>query len=414
MKQATHLLDNEFRKEIDKWATVSKDYNDFVPFIVSDCITKLSMSLSDLLEKDDDFYEVYRQHLNTRGKSFERAINELLAKYSWVHIVNKNINKEKKPFVLYLQDFEQKTYMFEHGTMRKAENYSGMSDICELAEKNPEIIFVYVGVPMDDSGIDYACLNVVNGRHKNVLRIDCDKNWLETVERYIDEASCIVVNVRNLGEGTKKEIDYIKKNKLLYKTCLISEDTVIINNYLGQKVNITDENFEEIKKIYKNNENSRSDADLPVSAMWIEGELRSELEEELDFIETESIKNFKKHKKQSAAIQLDVCFAVLGIAIALEDFSRIVSYLFPIINLLSVYSSKILKNRNKQVISYLSYFIWFEMTLKTMGNYTANIEDNEMFVNTFCKTSFFKRVLLLPKLVFSYFELRRNICVRKK
>ncbi len=413
MKQVTNLYDNEFCKELDEWKTLSKNYNDSVPFLVNDCIAKLSTPLQDLLEEKDDFYESYRRHLNTRGLNFERAINELFSKYTWVYVCNQKINKEKKPFVLYLQDFEEKTYRFEHGVMRMAENFSGKGDICDLAEKYPDIIFVYVGVPMDDPGVDYACLNMVHGEHKNVLRIDCGKNWLETVKRYIEEASCVVVHVKDLGSGTKKEIDYIKKKQLLGKTCFITEVKKLITDYLERDVIFSGGNYEKVEKMYCKNINCRTKVGLPVSSLWIDGTLRIEQEKELELIDKQLIDNYKKNLKESAAAQLDKYFLLLGLAIELEDFSRIISYLFPIINLLSVYSPKLLKNRNKQVCSYLSYFISLGMTLESMYKYTATIEDNETFVNIYNTTSFIKNAVVWIRKIIISFELRKNICVRK-
>lgn len=409
IKRGDHLHDEEFSKDLDMWKTMPKNYDDSLPFILNECIYQMSVPVVERLEESDDFYEVLRQHLNTRGRTFQKSIEELMFKYSWIEEVNKVINIDNKPFILYLQDFAEKSYIFEHGTMIKAENYSGKSDICLLAENFPNNYIIYVSVPFDAVGIDYTCLNMIHGEHRNVLRVDCDKNWLDVVKLYIKEASCIFVNVRDLGVGTKREIDFIRNENLLDKTFFYTENKQLVVDYLNENINFVDENYKGIENTYNNNLQIRSEKELPVSTLWINGELRKSLENQLDEFEKQCIAGYKNREKCSAAQQLDGYFVAIGMAIALEDFSRIFSYLWPIINLISSYSKKVLKNRNKLLRSFLSYFLVFNKVLYKTADYKTTLLKNKEFVLNYWHTSFITNITVMLKKGLIMRFLQKNI-----
>jgi len=413
IKRVDHLYDEEFFKELEMWNAIPKNYDNSLPFILNECIFQMSVSIEERLEDGDDYYEVLRQHLNTRGKAFQKCIEELMLKYSWIEEINKIINIEKRPFILYLQDFAKKNYIFEHGTMIKAENYSGKSDICLLAEKFQDTFIVYVSIPFDDAEIDYTCLNMIHGEHRNILRIDCDRNWLDIVKLYIKEASCILVNIKDFGNGTKKEIDFIKQESLLNKTVFCTDNKQLVFDYIGEKVDFLDKDYISVGNIYSNNLYIRSEQYLPVSVLWINGDSRKKIEEQLSEIETLFIEKYKSGEKCSVAIQLDGCFVAIGMAIALEDFSRIVSYLWSIINLISFYSKKKLKNRNKLLSSFLSYFLVFNKMLCKTEDYKAVLLKNKEFLSNYWHTSFLANITVMINKFLIMKSLQKNICIER-
>ena len=393
MKRVDHLQDESFFNDMKFEKEIKKEYDGSIPFFVNECVYQMSVPVAALLEEGDDFYEVLRQHLNTRGKCFERALDELLFKYSLANAAESIINEQRAPFVLYLQEFSEKCFTYEHGTMIQAENYSGIANIIKAAAKYPKIVFVYIGVPFDSASLDYICLNLISGNHTNVLRVDCNKDWLETVKKYIQEASCILVDVKNLGKGTKKEIDFIKENGYLSKTCFLTDNVQLVLGYTGKNVILTDENYQDVGLIFENNKTVRTNTNLAVSSLWINGKIRQELVSNLNNFEQECVEAYKNKKKERAVIQLDNYFMALGTSIALEDFSRITSFLYPIINIIRLYSSRLLKNRRKQIFSYLSYFNLFVHVLEKFENYEPSMYNNKIFVEKLHKVGFIKKVI---------------------
>lgn len=413
MKRVDHLHDDDFADDLKNGSQIPKNYDDSLPFVVNECIYKISVPVSAVFEEGDDPCEVLRQQLNIRGEAFQKAIEQLLFKYSWVCLVGNVINTQKKPFILYLQDFGVKNQHYAYGTVITAESYEGMLNLKLLAEKYPEVIFVYVGIPFEASELDYMSLNDIRGEHLNVFRVDCGKNWLETVKLYITQASCVFVSVKDLGRGTQKEIDFLKQQNLLDKTVFFSENEKLISDYVGCDVKFSDKLFSDVGVIYTKNKNCRTKNRLPTSTLWVTGNLRKELEECFAEFEKQSLDSYRKNEKHSPVAQLDDNFFALGQAIVLEDFAKIVGILCPIIQLISFYSPKVLKNRNGLIKSFVSYFVCFSSILWKMRRYTPFLENNVQFVSKIYTHNPFKNLIKSIACFFFVRILRLNVKIRR-
>lgn len=74
MKRVDHLHDDDFADDLKNGSQIPKNYDDSLPFVVNECIYKMSVPVSAVFEEGDDPCEVLRQQLNIRGEAFQKAI----------------------------------------------------------------------------------------------------------------------------------------------------------------------------------------------------------------------------------------------------------------------------------------------------------------------------------------------------
>ncbi|MEL7083072.1 MAG: hypothetical protein AAGM36_01115 [Cyanobacteria bacterium J06597_1] len=206
-------------------------------------------------------------------------------------------------------------------------------------------------------------------------------NWELNANNLIKSARLIILDSEDVTPGVEKELELILKNERQDSTFILKDNDEYFK-YGIPKQNFVNEDIQSLSKIYNKSGYSKP-LDIKISSFWVVNEARDD--EIQSMIEIRNFLNKKSisGEKLDRFILADIYSMLFAKAILLEDFYILSETLYRKIHSLKLIPKSRLKNRNKLIFSYLSYFMQLKSAFKCLASgYKCGIDQNIQIVES--------------------------------